>query len=180
MRGEIMSRFLKMLSKSKCLSFKKADGFTLLEVLVVMAIAGTMIAIAIPALISSSKNADLKSAAQEMYGQFQRAKIEAIKRNQPVAIVFDTSGPVHQYQVFVDSVTDNKTLDAGETLLAEIKMKHGIELTGMEFSDDDTGFTPRGRPSGGSGSVIIKHTLTDKGIKLTTSISGYVHLEEGH
>ncbi len=154
---------------------RKNRGFTLIEVLVVVTVVGIMVTIAGISLVSSSRNAELRSVAREMYGQFQRAKMEAIKRNQPVAIVFDTTG-VDQYQVFVD-LDNDKVLDAGEQLMAEIVMKNGIELQSISFGgNDETGFTPRGRPTGGFGSVDIVNTVTSKKFQLTTSIAGYVHL----
>lgn len=154
---------------------KNSKGFTLIEVIVVMVVIGIMATIAGISLVSSSRNAELRSTAQEMYGQFQRAKMEAIKRNQSVAIIFDTTG-IDQYQVFVD-LDNDKVLDAGEQLMAEIIMKNGIELQNISFGgNDETGFTSRGRPTGGFGSVDIVNTVTSKKFQLTTTIAGYVHL----
>ncbi|MCF6265376.1 MAG: GspH/FimT family pseudopilin [Desulfuromusa sp.] len=155
---------------------KNSKGFTLIEVIVTMVFIGIMVTIAGISLVSASRNAELRSVAQEMYGQFQRAKIEAIKRNQPVAIVFS---PPTRYQVFVDPNND-KILDAGETVLSDITVKHGIEFPAANITfptANKTGFTPRGRPSGGAGTVVINNTVTTKSFQLTTSISGYVHLQ---
>lgn len=147
-----------------------------MEIIVVMIIIGVMTLIAGISLVSSSRNAELRSAAQEMYGQFQRAKMEAIKQNRPVSIVFNTVG-TDQYQIFVDSVVDNKILDAGEQLLATVIMKNGIVFSAISFTANSTGFTPKGRVSGGSGSVTITNPVNGKNFTMTTSISGYVHLQ---
>lgn len=154
-------------------------GFTLLELIIVITVFGIIAAISIPALNSTTRRSELRAAAREMYGHFQRAKSEAIKRNQPVAIVFDTSG-VDYYQVFVDSSTDppNATLDAGEDLLAEVSMPNGLELQNITFTASATGFDVQGRPLGSNfGGVDIINVNTGDSFRLTTSISGYVHLE---
>lgn len=67
----------------------KASGFTLVELLVVVAIIAMIGALAIPNL--SPANARLKQAARELYGNMQRARLEAIKTNRNVGIFFDTA-----------------------------------------------------------------------------------------
>jgi len=158
-------------------NMKNSKGFTLIEVIIVVAIIGIIAAISIPSMSGWLSNYRLKAAAREIYGQFQRAKMEAIKRNQPVAIVFDTTG-TDQYQVFVD-LNNNKSLEtgAGEQLLAKNVMKNGIVLSAITFTANSTGFTPRGLVSGGSGSVTISSPTGSRNFTLTTSISGYVHLQ---
>jgi len=155
-------------------NMKESKGFTLIEVIVVMAVVGIMVTIAGISLVSSSRNAELRSSSRELYSQFQRAKLESIKRNLPVAIIFVSST---RYQIFIDNNND-KVLDSGEDILADIKTKNGVAFQNINFGGDSkTGFTSRGRPTGGAGSVEIVNTVTSKKFKLTTTLAGYVHLE---
>jgi type IV fimbrial biogenesis protein FimT len=82
-------------------------GFTLVELMVVVAIIAVIGAIAMPNL--SPANARLKQAARELYGNLQRARMEAIKTNQSVGIVFDTVN--NQYLLCQNANTDNDCTD---------------------------------------------------------------------
>ena len=155
---------------------RNVQGFTIIELVVAITIIGIVMVFSTYSLMSSNRAAELRAAAQELYGQFQRAKMEAIKRNENVVILFDTSGTPNFYQVFVDP-NDDDVFNAGDELLAEVVLADALEFSSITFSDDKMAYTPRGRPSGGSGSVDLTSTSTGKTFKLTTSIAGYVHLE---
>ncbi len=76
-------------------------GFSLLEIAITVAVLGTLVAIAIPNLMTWSANHRLRNDFSTLEGDLQLARLTAINRNAVVALVFD-SPLTNQYTVFVD------------------------------------------------------------------------------
>jgi prepilin-type N-terminal cleavage/methylation domain-containing protein len=65
------------------------SGFSLLELLIVIAIAGILIAIAIPSLIAAQQRAQLAQATDLVVASLQQAQREAIRRNKSCTLTLD-------------------------------------------------------------------------------------------
>lgn len=72
------------------------QGFTLLELLVVMTIAGVMLALVIPRFVSLRDAHAVRAAVADVGGGFSLARQLAVARRAPVAVVFDTASGVVQ------------------------------------------------------------------------------------
>jgi len=75
------------------------SGFTLMELLVAVAVLGIMAAIAIPTFSVWLPNYRLGGAARDLYSNFQFARMNAIKSNTDWAIVFDQASTPGRYYI---------------------------------------------------------------------------------
>jgi len=74
---------------------RKNYGFTLVELMVTIAIIAIVSAIAIPSYISWLPNYRLKSAVLDLEGNIQRTRLQAIKHNQTWAVLFDQANDIY-------------------------------------------------------------------------------------
>lgn len=74
---------------------RNSKGFTLIELMVAMAIMGIIAAIGIPNFLGWVANYNLKAAANELYSSMQFARINAVKQNKEWAVVFDTVNGIY-------------------------------------------------------------------------------------
>jgi type IV fimbrial biogenesis protein FimT len=99
------------------------NGFTLLELIMALVIITIVAAVAIPAFSRWLPNYHLRSAARDVYSNFQLAKLTAIKRNTTCAITFGQGIPIggttYDYVLYVDADSD-VCYDAGEEVIATV------------------------------------------------------------
>lgn len=69
----------------------KHNGFTLLELIVTIAIASILVGLAIPTFTDLIKSSQLTTTNNEVVANLNYARIEAVKRNSDISIMFDTT-----------------------------------------------------------------------------------------
>ena len=67
-------------------------GFTLVELMVVLAVMGIIAAIAAPSFTGLSQRASVKAATRDVVSAFQKARIEAIRQGATWRVRFDAAG----------------------------------------------------------------------------------------
>jgi len=74
---------------------RKNSGFTLVELMVTIAIIAIVSAIAIPGYMSWLPNYRLRSAVLDLEGNIQQTRLQAIKHNQEWAVIFDQPNNIY-------------------------------------------------------------------------------------
>lgn len=59
----------------------KSSGFTLIELMIILCLMGILAGILAPNFMNWKHNYRLKAAAQDVYSNFQLAKLTAVRRN---------------------------------------------------------------------------------------------------
>jgi len=93
---------------------RKTSGFTLIELMVTLMVAGVVLGIGVPAFNELTANNQMATAANDLVSQFHLARTEAIKRRANVTICPSTDGLTctagtgfeEGWIVFVDCSTD--------------------------------------------------------------------------
>jgi len=162
------------------------SGFTLIELMIVIGMIGILTAISVPAVMKWLPNYRLKAAARDLYSNMQKAKMEAVKRNTDVLIIFTSgtyvpAGGIGSYQVFVDDSPKDGTFNTGEQVLAQVNMPVNVSLYYNNFTGNTAGYNPRGLPCTAWGRVELRNnhsryykaSLSPAGnVKITTSNDG--------
>ncbi len=148
------------------MSFKKESGFTLIELMMVIAIMVILSALAIPNMIGWRDASKLRSTVNSLRGDLQMARSWAIKQN----VVVKTQFAANSYVIAVEGgqVLKRRQLPAGVI----------IDLSDTTFNDDDldgspdTSFNGRGIPvpgvAGDLGNVVIEGRAGRRQISINT------------
>ena len=91
----------------------RSGGFTLIELVIVIAVISIIGVLAAPSLTPALARIKLRGAAAEAYGDMQFARSEAVQRNLAVTVSFSATG----YQVTQGAtVLKSVTLDGGNSV----------------------------------------------------------------
>ncbi|MDF1592231.1 MAG: GspH/FimT family pseudopilin [Desulfobacterales bacterium] len=162
----------------------KSLGFTVVELLVVIAMIALVTAIAVPNFIGLLPDYRLRSATRDLFSNFQKAKLTAIKRNVNTAVCFHESG----YVMFVDADIDFEK-DSAEEAVTQVDWENyksiSVNTAAITF-DSSSGqpciaFRPTGIPAdngGGfaSGTTPISNT-NDRTTRVIISQAGNIRID---
>lgn len=138
----------------------RVRGFTLIEMLVVMALMLVLVALGIPALQNALHQAKIRGITQEVTVLMRQARLDAVKTStQAVVQIIPPTGagdPGHVL-AFSDRDSDGKLGD-GEPVLGNFALPTGVvfeDCIGKSGKDSVEGLSPD--PNGGPNMAIFKH-----------------------
>jgi len=156
--------------------FRKKNGFSLVELLVVIAMIAVVSAIVTPHIIGWRSSAKLRGAVGNLKSDLEMAKINAIKENNYVVVKFDSNG----YEVFVDK-SDDRLRDADEPILRNRELPAGVAFDlshdNWTFTSNRTGFNSRGTAD--NGTAVLINTRGEQS-NIVVSTLGRIRVEKIH
>ena len=169
----------------------RAEGFTLLEALVVMALLGLMVSLAAPAMTALRQQHQLQAQAEGFFNSLVLARSEALRRQHRVTLcaratdsACDATGTWQLgWLVFVDA-NDNAQLDPGEALIeAHAAVPAAFQLTVTSTAKAYFSYNAEGRsatPSGAfmAGTWRFCRPGTDAGWQVVSNALGRPRLEK--
>ncbi len=156
---------------------KKEAGVTLIELMVVIGMLAILSGIVTPNIMAWRREAQLRNATTQLWGDLQKARSVAIKENQIVRIGFEAD----RYVIYKEDgpvVLSQRNLPAGAS----------IDLGNTTFTDDDptpdgkvdTSFNGQGVPKtgvvGDRGEIVITGSTGSK--KITINIIGRIEMKD--
>lgn len=137
----------------------RQSGMTLLELMVGVAIVTVVVGLAVPNVAAWMPHYRLKAASRDLFSDFQRTKMTAIRINITCVVAFGQTvdGDTWDYVAFVDDDGDFE-FDAGEEIISQVDWddyRH-IAADSQTFTANDDGlaaigFQPNGIPTGNGG-----------------------------
>ena len=139
-------------------------GFTLMELVITLAILAIMMAIAAPATSSWRKNAQYKAAAREVVSVLRRGRSQAVQQNQNTTVTIDLSN--HKYSL----AGSDTTFPNGITVEAKVALGDVWQKSGS--------FSVTFRPQGTSNQTIFVRVNENSNlqVQVDSTATGLAHM----
>lgn len=138
------------------------NGFSMLELMVVIAVIAILSAVAIPNAFRWVSNRRIIGAADELNAVFQGARLRAIRENADVVILMDVG--TNRCDVFIDDgegggVARNQVRDGSEAIIDRVVLPAGVDMYNLTFAAPWCGYTDRGIPvNNNTGQLHMRNT----------------------
>ena len=141
-------------------------GFSLIEMVIVIAIIGIISGIAIPAYLNQKPILRLSGATRQIMGDLMWARMQAVSQNNEFKVFFLDN---HRYQILDDDDNDGN-VDSGELTVTKDIQEEYYDVTFTSTANPI--FHPRGNASGAK--VILTNSFGTK--EVTIALTGRVKI----
>ena len=166
---------------------KKNSGFTLLELIVTVAVVSITMAFAIPSMTSFTQNDRLTTNINTLVGHLGLARSEAIKRSQKVSICISSDSATctgtnweEGWIVYIDADADDSFTEnvvTGEVILRAQQALDGANTMTPTGIGTQVTYDNRGFVTGGGSFLLCDNRTGDFGKTLTITNTGRVRSE---
>ena len=151
---------------------RRSSGFTLLEMLTVMAVIGILVSIAIPGFGFLAANTKVKGASTELYLALIRARSEAVKRNRGVRVIA-VSGDKDDWdggwQIIADANNDGDFADVAAEDDRVVIEQGALNRVSIKRAAALVEFRPTGRIAGAAPEFDVASEDPDHDLKRCVS-----------
>lgn len=138
-------------------------GFTLTELMIVVALMAILAAIAVPNIIAQMPKYRLNGAARQVLGDLVAARMQAVSQNNETKVFFLDN---HRYMILDDDDNDG-TADTGEATQTKDIQADYYDVTFSPIPGTDPVFQPRGTAS--NMTIILANSSGTKTITISTA-----------
>ena len=159
------------------ISISRKRGFTLIEVLIVVALISAMLVIGVPALLSQVSHINLSRAARDVLTELNAARSKAISLNIQYQVAF-TRNPSPQADTYRTQFSTNLGATwQNDTTIRSIQ--RSVDITAPGAGNFDVEFKPSGSATA---TQICLQNIDDAGDKMTVEVfsaTGRVEIRSG-